>query len=348
MMEGPVVRSVSVAFVGIVGVLLLGAPVSVAEQHAAPTFNQDVAPILFRHCVRCHQPGQIAPMSLTSYQQARPWARAIKAKVRAREMPPWFTDPNFDDVRFKVANDSRLTDAEIETLSAWADAGGAQGEGSPPPVPEFGEGGWSHPTGQPPDLVIELPIAWQIAANGESPNFPPLLAVAGGGQRTHGDGDGSTPGQQGGHAPYWDRHRADAAGQGPRHRSRLARRTDHRLRLGAGRGRRDSDRHRPAGRAPHAMRPETPRETPGVLACSPFTFPVSVPKSCLPATAGRCTQTTETMLRCMCPGACTTRPRDDPKRLGRSSDCGGKTPTSTRMPSGSWVSTNSGRRASRW
>ena len=171
-MEDSVVRSVSVAFVGIVGVLLLGAPVSAAEQHAAPTFNQDVAPILFRHCVRCHRPGQIAPMSLTSYQQARPWARAIKAKVRAREMPPWFTDPNFDDDRFKMANDSRLTDAEIETLSAWADAGVAQGEGSAPPVPEFGEGGWSHPTGQPPDLVIELPVVWQIAANGESPNFP--------------------------------------------------------------------------------------------------------------------------------------------------------------------------------
>ena len=59
---------------------------------AVPTFNEDVAPILYRHCVECHRPNQIAPMSLLSYQEARPWAKAIREKVRARAMPPWFAD----------------------------------------------------------------------------------------------------------------------------------------------------------------------------------------------------------------------------------------------------------------
>jgi hypothetical protein len=134
---------------------------------SGPTYNKDVAPILYRSCAECHRPNQIAPMSLLSYQEARPWARAIKAKVLAREMPPWFADPRYG----KFKNDRSLSPAEIETLVAWADAGAPQGTGTAPAAPKYADAGWSHPSGREPDLVIEFPIELSIAANGEMPNF---------------------------------------------------------------------------------------------------------------------------------------------------------------------------------
>src|SRR5438552_9152156 len=92
---------------------------------AAPTFNKDVAPILFANCIGCHRPGEIAPMSLLTFQDARPWAKGIKAKVTAREMPPWFADPRYG----KFRNMRGLTQAQIDTLAAWADGGALQGTG---------------------------------------------------------------------------------------------------------------------------------------------------------------------------------------------------------------------------
>ena len=83
---------------------------SVPSAAAAPTFTKDVAPILFKSCVECHRPGAMAPMSLITYDDARPWARAIKQKVVAREMPPWGADPHIG----KFANDPSLSDAEID------------------------------------------------------------------------------------------------------------------------------------------------------------------------------------------------------------------------------------------
>ena len=76
--------------------IVLGvATLASAEAAGEPTFNADVAPILFENCTTCHRPGQVAPMSLTSYAETRPWARAIKSKVVAREMPPWHADPRY-------------------------------------------------------------------------------------------------------------------------------------------------------------------------------------------------------------------------------------------------------------
>jgi hypothetical protein len=146
-----------------VGALLLAAGASAQT----PTYNKDVAPILHRSCAECHRPNQVAPMSLLSYQDARPWAKAIKAKVTAREMPPWFADPRYG----KFSNDKSLSPAEIQTLSAWADAGAPQGTGAAPVAPKFADAGWSHPSGRDPDLVIELPVDWQVDAEGEMPNF---------------------------------------------------------------------------------------------------------------------------------------------------------------------------------
>ncbi len=79
---------------------------SVPSEAAAPTFSKDVAPILFAKCAECHRPGSIAPMSLLTYDDARPWARAVKQKVVAREMPPWGADPHIG----KFANDPSLSD----------------------------------------------------------------------------------------------------------------------------------------------------------------------------------------------------------------------------------------------
>src|SRR5256885_6681797 len=81
------------------------------------TFTKDVAPILHAKCVSCHRAGEVAPMALLTYEDARPWARSIKAKVIARQMPPWFADPHVGS----FANDPRLSDAQIATIAAWTD-----------------------------------------------------------------------------------------------------------------------------------------------------------------------------------------------------------------------------------
>ena len=161
-------RAFSVS-VGIVLALTIAsaAPPPAHGSSFPPTFNRDIAPILHRSCVECHRPNQIAPMSLVSYQDARPWAKAIKAKVVAREMPPWFADPHYG----KFKNDRSLKQEDIDEISAWVDAGAPQGAGSAPPLPTFADGGWTHPSGRPPDLVIEFPIEWHVDANGEMPNF---------------------------------------------------------------------------------------------------------------------------------------------------------------------------------
>ena len=132
-----------------------------------PTFNKDVAPIVFNHCVTCHRPNQIAPMTLMSYKDVRPWARAIKAKVAGGQMPPWFADARFGTFR----NDRRLTPKQIETIIAWADGGAPEGD-TPltAQLPDFKEG-WSHPSGRPPDFVIEMAEGFNVPSEGELPNF---------------------------------------------------------------------------------------------------------------------------------------------------------------------------------
>ena len=83
------------------------------------TFTRDVLPILQKNCQNCHRPGQIAPMSLLTYKDARPWAKAIKDAVISKTMPPWFADPQYGH----FTNERRLKQAEIDAISKWADAG---------------------------------------------------------------------------------------------------------------------------------------------------------------------------------------------------------------------------------
>ena len=89
-----------------------------------PTFAREVAPILYASCVGCHRPGEIAPMPLVSYEDVRPWAKSIRAKVASREMPPWGADPRHGE----FSNDTRLKQSEIDTIVAWVDGGAKEGD----------------------------------------------------------------------------------------------------------------------------------------------------------------------------------------------------------------------------
>src|SRR5689334_23832380 len=96
-----------------------------AQAPAQVTFSKDIAPILQKSCQNCHRPGSVAPMSLLTYEEARPWARSIKARVAAREMPPWHIDRTIGISKFK--NDPSLTDDEIATIVKWVDSGALMG-----------------------------------------------------------------------------------------------------------------------------------------------------------------------------------------------------------------------------
>ena len=101
------------------------------------TFTKDVAPIVYKSCAECHRPTMFAPMSLMTYDDARPYARAIKAKVTARQMPPWGADPAFGTFK----NDPRLSEKEIQTIVDWVDAGAPKGEDADmPKAPQFADG----------------------------------------------------------------------------------------------------------------------------------------------------------------------------------------------------------------
>jgi hypothetical protein len=122
-----------------------------AQGGAAPqvTYYKDVAPVLQKNCETCHRPGQIAPMNFQTYESARPWARAIKTAVLAKQMPPWFAEP-----APHVLNDRSLKPAEIDTLVKWADANAPAGNPIDAPTPiVWPGGGWQIK----PDLVVDGP-----------------------------------------------------------------------------------------------------------------------------------------------------------------------------------------------
>jgi hypothetical protein len=131
---------------------------------APPTFHRDVAPLLQSHCQECHRPagsnygGMRAPMSLVSYDEARPWAKSIAKQVQSREMPPWDAAPRHNGV---FRNERVLADAEIATLVRWAEAGAPAGDpdDAPPPRRFEASGGWV--IGQP-DLVVPMPEPYLV------------------------------------------------------------------------------------------------------------------------------------------------------------------------------------------
>ena len=139
-------------------VLAFTAPVLAADTPAKPaTFSRDVAPILQAKCQECHQPNSIAPMSLITYQDARPWARSIKERVATRQMPPWHIDRSVGVQHFK--NDMSLSDEQVDTIVRWVDEGAVQGDPRdlPPPRPLVTDNEWKAVKDGfgPPDLVIK-------------------------------------------------------------------------------------------------------------------------------------------------------------------------------------------------
>jgi len=142
----------TVAFAALIAVAASSVTLAQAPAAAAgPTFHKDIEPILQKNCQSCHRPGQIAPMSLLSYTAARPWARAIKTKVVAREMPPWFADPH-QNVEYRT--DRSLEQEEIDLIAKWVDAGAPEGDpkDAPPPV-EWPKDGWVIQ----PDYIVRGP-----------------------------------------------------------------------------------------------------------------------------------------------------------------------------------------------
>src|SRR5438445_3761149 len=122
-------RFVVAAFLAGVAALAADGPSSTISPESI-TFNRDVLPILQKNCQTCHRPGQIAPMSLLTYQSARPWAKAMKAAVATRKMPPWFADPRYGH----FVNDRSLQQSDIDTIAQWADTGAAEGDSADAPV----------------------------------------------------------------------------------------------------------------------------------------------------------------------------------------------------------------------
>jgi hypothetical protein len=133
------------------------------NSNATVTFSKDVAPILYAKCATCHRPGEMAPMSLMTYKEVRPWAKSIREKVVSKEMPPWYADPNHGE----WANDPRLTEQQIATIRAWVDGGVKEGDPKDlPPAPKFSNTGWKF--GQP-DAVFSLTEEAEIPADGTVP-----------------------------------------------------------------------------------------------------------------------------------------------------------------------------------
>src|SRR6185437_924963 len=111
--------------VWVTAILAMGTTCVVAlAADTTPTFYRDILPVFEKNCQTCHRPGEIGPMPLLTYEGTRPWAKAIKAAVVSKKMPPWFADPKYGH----FMNDRSLSQAEINTLAAWSDAGAPEGD----------------------------------------------------------------------------------------------------------------------------------------------------------------------------------------------------------------------------
>jgi hypothetical protein len=126
---------------------------------AKPTFNKDIAPLIFNHCALCHRPGQAAPFSLLTYEDARRRANQIVEVTQRRYMPPWLPEPGHG----QFAGERRLTAEQIDLLQQWAAVGAPEGDPSDlPPLPQWKDG-WQLGV---PDLVVKLPQPYHLRAAG--------------------------------------------------------------------------------------------------------------------------------------------------------------------------------------
>jgi mono/diheme cytochrome c family protein len=139
--------------------LLVPLCVGAVSTGAAPTFNKDIAPMLYEHCASCHHPGEVAPFALLTYKDAKKHAADIVTATQTRYMPPWKAEPGHGE----FIGDRRLSDAQLSLIKSWVEAGAPEGEAKDLPAqPRFTEG-WK--LGQP-DLVVKMPEAFTIPAEG--------------------------------------------------------------------------------------------------------------------------------------------------------------------------------------
>jgi hypothetical protein len=157
-------------FTAVVGVIFASSLAVAASQSqgrppaaatSAPTFSKDVAPVLYKHCTTCHRPGEAAPMSLLTYEAARPWARSIGNAVATGVMPPWHADPAHGAWR----NERRLTAQEKDVITRWVAAGAPEGNRRDLPAKPVYAEGWKIQ----PDVVLTMPTAYEVPATGEVP-----------------------------------------------------------------------------------------------------------------------------------------------------------------------------------
>lgn len=126
---------------------------------SVPTFYKDVLPVIQKNCQGCHRPGEAAPMAFLTYEGTRPWAKAMKAAVLTKKMPPWFADPHYG----KFANDRTLAAADVSTIVNWADNGAPAGNPADAPGSIHYVEGWRIPE---PDLVLQVPKPFHVPAEG--------------------------------------------------------------------------------------------------------------------------------------------------------------------------------------
>ena len=105
-----------VLFAGVTLALVMG---TISAQAQTPTWTEDVAPLMENKCMNCHRPGEVAPMSLLTYDEAQPWARSIRLMVQDRIMPPWHATPEYGD----FGNNRRMTIRQIQTVVDWVEGG---------------------------------------------------------------------------------------------------------------------------------------------------------------------------------------------------------------------------------
>lgn len=145
---------------GLTTITLLMLVTTAKAGEKAPTFNGDIAPIVFDNCASCHRPGQAAPFSLLTFADAKKRGKLLADVTQSRNMPPWKADKG--DVEFR--NERHLTDSQIATIRKWVDAGMPEGDASKAPAAPTFAADW--PLGKP-DLVVKMPKAYKVAAKGK-------------------------------------------------------------------------------------------------------------------------------------------------------------------------------------
>jgi len=150
----------SFRYVLILIALLMVSVAMSSQDRGGPTFTKDVAPIFQEKCQSCHRPDSIAPMSLVTYQEVKPWAKSIRERVITRNMPPWHIDKTVGIQHF--ANDRSLTEEQIQTIVRWVDGGSVQGDAKdmPPAKTWADNAAWNFAAtyGGPPDLIVKSPL----------------------------------------------------------------------------------------------------------------------------------------------------------------------------------------------